>query len=259
MNKGCSYRVSNIFGQKQHFMHRFALVVAPLRDEVWTLDYFTTTLLCLLACLHLVSTCACEQSLSVPWTCILPNDQQGGDSPGCKKEVRWKNDPTSHLIYDLSKKFMASIASFKSSSIQHDVHLENYNPTECKTDDKTGYALGRGYSFSVNLSSAKKPQDSQNSDQTVKLVVTKYGSRFCNYIAYISPEMFWETFFFGVPFCYNPRKIAMWRLPLSKSHAFPAEWIRLSCSLSPTSSTLSSVLCVRSHLVLADLITSGQL
>ena len=44
----------------------------------------------------------------------------------------WENDPTSHLIYYLSKhckhEFMVSVASFKSSSIQHDVHLVNYGP-----------------------------------------------------------------------------------------------------------------------------------
>ena len=44
----------------------------------------------------------------------------------------WENDPTSHFIYYLSKhcklEFMVSIASFKSSSIQHDVHLVNYCP-----------------------------------------------------------------------------------------------------------------------------------
>ena len=40
------------------------------------------------------------------------------------------NDPTLHLIYDLSNQFpgefMVSVASFKSSSIQNDVHPVNY-------------------------------------------------------------------------------------------------------------------------------------
>ena len=41
-------------------------------------------------------------------------------------------DPTSHLIYYLSKQFpdefMVSTACFKSSSIHHDVLLVNYGP-----------------------------------------------------------------------------------------------------------------------------------
>ena len=40
---------------------------------------------------------------------------------------------------------MVSVASVKSSSIQHDVHLVNYGPIYSKIDNKAGYALGRGY------------------------------------------------------------------------------------------------------------------
>ena len=40
---------------------------------------------------------------------------------------------------------MVSIASLKSSSIQHDVHLVNYGPILSQIDHKAGYALGRGY------------------------------------------------------------------------------------------------------------------
>ena len=44
----------------------------------------------------------------------------------------WENDPTSLLIYYLSKlfpnEFMVSITSFMSSSIQPDVHFVNYGP-----------------------------------------------------------------------------------------------------------------------------------
>ena len=44
----------------------------------------------------------------------------------------WKKELNSHLIYSLSKLvpkyFMVSVSSFKSSSIQHDVHLVNYGP-----------------------------------------------------------------------------------------------------------------------------------
>ena len=44
----------------------------------------------------------------------------------------WENDSTSHLIYCLSKlvpnDLMVFISSFKSSSVQHDVHFVNYGP-----------------------------------------------------------------------------------------------------------------------------------
>ncbi len=35
--------------------------------------------------------------------------------------------------------------TFKSSSIQYDVHLVNYGPVLSKIDDKAGYTLGHGY------------------------------------------------------------------------------------------------------------------
>ena len=60
-----------------------------------------------------------------------------------------KNDPSSDLIYELSKlipnDFMVLVASFKSSSIQNDVHFINYGPIYSKIDDKAEYALGRDY------------------------------------------------------------------------------------------------------------------
>ena len=64
-------------------------------------------------------------------------------------KVQCKNEPTSHLCYELSylvpKTFMASVSSFKSSSTQHDVHFVNYGPIYFKIDNKAGYALGWGY------------------------------------------------------------------------------------------------------------------
>ena len=55
----------------------------------------------------------------------------------------WKNDPTSHLIYYLSKhvpnELMVSISSFKSSSTQHGVSLVNYDRIYSKTDDRMEY------------------------------------------------------------------------------------------------------------------------
>ena len=43
-----------------------------------------------------------------------------------------ENDSTSHLMYEVGKlvpkTFMVSVASCKSSSIQHDVRLVNYGP-----------------------------------------------------------------------------------------------------------------------------------
>ena len=60
-----------------------------------------------------------------------------------------ENEPTSHLIYELSelvpKDFMDSISSFKSSSTQHDDNFVNYRPVYFKTDHKAVYVLGRGY------------------------------------------------------------------------------------------------------------------
>ena len=60
-----------------------------------------------------------------------------------------ENEPTSHLIYELSElvpnDFMDSNSSFKSSSTQHDVHLINYGPIYFKIDNKAGYDLGQGY------------------------------------------------------------------------------------------------------------------
>ena len=40
---------------------------------------------------------------------------------------------------------MVSISSFKSSSIQHDVHFVNCVVMQSKIDDKITIALGRGY------------------------------------------------------------------------------------------------------------------
>ena len=40
---------------------------------------------------------------------------------------------------------MVSVASFKSSSTQHDADFINYGPIYFKIEDKAGYALGRGY------------------------------------------------------------------------------------------------------------------
>lgn len=40
---------------------------------------------------------------------------------------------------------MVSIASFKSSSIQHNVQLLNHGPIDNKIDINASYAVGRGY------------------------------------------------------------------------------------------------------------------
>ena len=48
-------------------------------------------------------------------------------------------------VHWVSKTFMVSVSSFKSSSIQHDVHFVDYGPSYFKIDDKVGRALGRGY------------------------------------------------------------------------------------------------------------------
>ena len=40
---------------------------------------------------------------------------------------------------------MVSVVSFKSFSIQHDVHFVNHGPIYFKIDDKAAYTLGRGY------------------------------------------------------------------------------------------------------------------
>ena len=51
---------------------------------------------------------------------------------GSLYESQYENEPTSLLIYSLSKlvpnDFMVLISSFKSSSTHHDVHLVNYGP-----------------------------------------------------------------------------------------------------------------------------------
>ena len=53
------------------------------------------------------------------------------------------------MIYELSElipnDLMVSVSSFKSSSIQHDVHFLNYGPIYFKIDNKAGYTLGRGF------------------------------------------------------------------------------------------------------------------
>ena len=41
---------------------------------------------------------------------------------------------------------MASIATFKSSLIQHDFHLVNYGPIYFEIDDKAGDVLWRSFS-----------------------------------------------------------------------------------------------------------------
>lgn len=51
---------------------------------------------------------------------------------------KWKNYPTSHLVYYLSEEFMVPIASFKYSSIYHDVHFRHH----CQ--GMSGSALGHG-------------------------------------------------------------------------------------------------------------------
>ena len=57
----------------------------------------------------------------------------GGDSTGLKKNnvSLWENDPTSHFMFDLSKKFpdefLISVSGFRST--QHDVHSVNYVPS----------------------------------------------------------------------------------------------------------------------------------
>ena len=44
--------------------------------------------------------------VEVPKECILFNDQQGGNFTGFWLYVSlWENDPTCHLIYNLSKQF----------------------------------------------------------------------------------------------------------------------------------------------------------
>ena len=40
---------------------------------------------------------------------------------------------------------MVSFTSFKSSSIEHDVHFVNYGSMYLKIDNKSAYALGWGY------------------------------------------------------------------------------------------------------------------
>ena len=76
-----------------------------------------------------------EANAEVPGICILSNGQQGvtplAPKRVCLYKCLWENDPTSHLIYYLSKhfpnEFMVSTASFK-SSMHHDVHFGNYGP-----------------------------------------------------------------------------------------------------------------------------------
>ena len=50
-----------------------------------------------------------------------------------------------YLSKQYPNEFVVSIASFKSSSIQLDVHFVNYVPISFKLDNKAGYDLGRGY------------------------------------------------------------------------------------------------------------------
>ena len=57
--------------------------------------------------------------------------------------------PTSHLtcyrIEQFPKEFVVSVARFKSSSIQDNVHFVNDGPIKNKIGDKWSYALGCGY------------------------------------------------------------------------------------------------------------------
>ena len=49
------------------------------------------------------------------------------------------------LSNQFPNEFMVSATSFKSSSIQHDVHCVNYSPIQRDIDDKAGKSLGRSY------------------------------------------------------------------------------------------------------------------
>lgn len=70
-------------------------------------------------------------SLTLNWmreapagSCVVPRDQQGATPPAAQSDCIW--------IYHLSElfpgEFMVSVAGFKSSSTQPDVHLVNYGP-----------------------------------------------------------------------------------------------------------------------------------
>lgn len=82
-------------------------------------------------------TCQCARN--------LPSVQHKASPPVCIQAYE-KNYPKSHLIYNHSKPFqnepMVSIASFKSSSIQHYVHLVNHSPLSSEIVNK---ASGHGY------------------------------------------------------------------------------------------------------------------
>ena len=75
-----------------------------------------------------------EDRAEEPKTCVLSSSQQGATPPAAERKCF--SFPADlfppQLIYSLSKhfpdEFMVSVASFKSSSTQHDVHLVNYGP-----------------------------------------------------------------------------------------------------------------------------------
>ena len=48
----------------------------------------------------------------------------------------WENDLDLWLTKQFPDAFMASVSSFKSSSMQHDVHFVNERPIQSKIDDK---------------------------------------------------------------------------------------------------------------------------
>ena len=58
------------------------------------------------------------------------SDGQQGATPQAaeRSKIVWTlNEPTSHLIYSFLT-FMVSVATFKSSAIQHDAHLVHHSP-----------------------------------------------------------------------------------------------------------------------------------
>lgn len=58
-----------------------------------------------------------------------------------------KNDPTSHLFYNLVP---LSVFSFKTSSIQHDVQFVHFGPILCEKDNKAGSLEGVAYLWLTN-------------------------------------------------------------------------------------------------------------
>ena len=82
-----------------------------------------------------------------------------------------------YLSKQLPNEFMDSINSFKSSSIQYDVHFVNYAPTLSKIDNKASSALGRGYLL-IDKSLPHLSTDSQSESIDIvptSTVLLKYG------------------------------------------------------------------------------------